>query len=213
MTPSEPRIYHITHARNLPSIVAEGELVCDAEIVHRGGPVAVIGMSAIKERRLQLPVSCHPSTSVGDYVPFYFCPRSVMLYVIYAANHPELTYKGGQGPILHLEADLRTVTQWADAQGLPWAFSLSNAGAYYTEFRSDLEALDEIEWSAIEANDFRAADVKEAKQAEFLVHQRFPLSLVTRIGVHSASVAVEAEKALTAVQTPPVVERRPDWYF
>ena len=29
-----------------------------------------------------------------------------MLYVIHCANHPELAYRGGQQPIIHLEADL-----------------------------------------------------------------------------------------------------------
>jgi hypothetical protein len=60
-------------------------------------------MSAIKRRRVEeLEVSCHPGTKVGDYVPFYFCPRSVMLYVIHRANHPDLSYRGGQEPIVHL---------------------------------------------------------------------------------------------------------------
>jgi ssDNA thymidine ADP-ribosyltransferase, DarT len=33
-------------------------------------------MSTIKQRRLALPVTCHANDHVGDYVPFYFCPRS-----------------------------------------------------------------------------------------------------------------------------------------
>ena len=47
-------------------------------------------------------------------MPFYFCPRSVMLYLIHKANHPELDYHGGQGAILHLESDLNTVIAWAN---------------------------------------------------------------------------------------------------
>src|SRR5688572_32706394 len=104
-------------------------LISDAAIIARGGPVAAIGMSTIKQRRLRLPVHCHPGDCVGDYVPFYFCPRSIMLFVIHQANHPDLTYRGGQGPIVHLEADLRQVVEWATENGRRWAFSLSNAGA------------------------------------------------------------------------------------
>ena len=63
-------------------------------------------MSEIKQRRLTNPVKCRPGLSVGECVPFYFCPRSVMLYVIHMANHPELKYRGGQGAIVHLEAGL-----------------------------------------------------------------------------------------------------------
>jgi hypothetical protein len=97
--PARPKLYHITHVDNLQPIAAAGELVCDAAILAGGGPAQAIGMSAIKRRRLEeLEVACHPGTKVGDYVPFYFCPRSVMLYVIHCANHPELTYHGGQEP-------------------------------------------------------------------------------------------------------------------
>lgn len=103
-------------------------------MIARGGPSATIGMSNIKRRRLALPVRCHPGDRVGDYVPFYFCPRSVMLFVIYCANARELTYRGGQGPIVHLEADLRAVIAWAEEAGRRWAFTLSNAGANYAEF-------------------------------------------------------------------------------
>ena len=84
-------------------------------------------------------MKCHAGLHVGDCVPFYFCPRSVMLYLIYQANHPELTYRGGQGPIVHLEFDLHRVVQWAEAQGLRWAFTLSNAGSYYFEDRCGLD--------------------------------------------------------------------------
>jgi hypothetical protein len=66
-------------------------------------------MSEVVARRKRLPVSCHPGTCVGDYVPFYFCPRSVMLYVISRRNHSSLTYRGGQAPIVHLETDLHAV--------------------------------------------------------------------------------------------------------
>jgi hypothetical protein len=58
-------------------------------------------MSTIKERRLRLAIECRPGLRVGDCVPFYFCPRSVMLFLLDRGNHPDLTYRGGQGPILH----------------------------------------------------------------------------------------------------------------
>src|SRR5262249_46582806 len=101
--PARPRIYHITHVETLTRIAADGVLWSDAVMVRRGGPAVSIGMSAIKQRRLrELRVTCHPETFVGEYVPFYFCPRSIMLYLVYMANHPELTYRGGQEPIVHL---------------------------------------------------------------------------------------------------------------
>jgi hypothetical protein len=167
--PAHPKLYHITHVDNLTGIASEGTLVSDAEIIRRGGPVQPIGMSAIKRRRIEeLHVSSHPGTKVGDYVPFYFCPRSIMLYVIHCANHPELAYRGGQAPIVHLEADLHAVMSATDAEDRRWAFSLSNAGAYYTEYRSRPEDLKDLDWSAIAATDFRRAEVKGTEAGRVL---------------------------------------------
>src|ERR1035441_7473147 len=97
--PAHPKIYHITHYANLARIMADGCLWSDAEIQGRGGPDAMIGLSEIKKRRLEeLDLDCHPGTKVGQYVPFYFCPRSIMLFLLHKGNHVDLTYRGGQRP-------------------------------------------------------------------------------------------------------------------
>lgn len=134
-----------------------------------------------------------------------------MLYLIDRCNHPELTYRGGQEPILHLEADLHAVVRWAQQQGLRWAFTLSNAGAYYFEDRCDLGQLGEINWVAVEARDWRA--LKEGKQAEFLLENAFPWRLVERIGVKSMQPYRLAMSALPSPGHCPPVEVRPEWYY
>lgn len=176
----------------------------------RQGRGTAIGMPTIKARRVSLPVDCHAGTRVGEYVPFYFCPRSIMLFVLCRGNHPELAYRGGQGPIVHLEAKLNAAVAWANSVGRRWAFSLSNAGAYYTQFRGDPATLHEINWPAVAATDFRAADVKEGKQAEFLMHESFPWRLVQRIGVHSRVIASQVMHAMAATTDRPSVEILPD---
>ncbi len=212
--PARPKLYHITHINNLAGIVADDRLVSDAEMIARGGPAQLIGMSSIKRRRVEeLEVTCHAGTKVGDYVPFYFCPRSVMLYVTHCANHPELAYRGGQIPIIHLEADLHAVVAWARNAGHRWAFALSNAGAYYTEFRSRLDELDRLDWDAISATDFRSPEVKEHKQAEFLLHGHCPFHLIERIGVRALAVFNQVQAALAGIAHRPVVEIIPQWYF
>ena len=96
--PAQPKIYHICHVDRLPSIVADDCLWCDAEIEQRAAAGTTIGMNSIKQRRMtELTLTSHPKLRVGDCVPFYFCPRSVMLYLIYMANHRELSYQGGAG--------------------------------------------------------------------------------------------------------------------
>ena len=112
--PARPKIYHIVHVDRLPSIVADGNLWCDAIVAHRGASGTMIGISKIKQRRRTKSLPSYPELCVGDCVPFYFCPRSVMLFPIFTRNNPDLTYKGGQEPIIHLEADLRDVVSWAN---------------------------------------------------------------------------------------------------
>ena len=129
------------------------------------------------------------------------------------ANHPELTYHGGQGPILHLRSDLRATVAWAESQERRWAFSNGNAGAAYTEFYADLADLDKINWNAVEAVDFRNPAVKDGKQAEFLIHDSFPWELVEEIGVLSLAVAGRVQAALQSVVHRPAVQVEQSWYF
>ena len=134
-----------------------------------------------------------------------------MLYVIHRANHPELSYRDGQGPIVHLEADLHATVAWAEQRGKHWAFTLSNAGANYLEDHCDLEKLDKIDWDAIKAKDWRRC--KEGKQAEFLVEESFPWMLVERIGVHSDIICQQVIKAMRSCAHKPRAEVKKDWYY
>lgn len=212
--PIAPKIYHIVHVDRLASIVADGCLWCDAEMNRRKPVGTTIGMDDIKRRRLyKLRLNSHPGLFVGDCVPFYFCPRSVMLYLIYKRNHEGLTYRGGQEPIIHFEADLRQTVAWATSHGQRWAFTLSNAGAYYFEDRCDLDRLEEIQWDAVRATNFQAPAVKEGKQAEFLLEFQFPWELVTRIGVLSKPVYSQVLNTVQHLAHQPSVRVIPDWYY
>lgn len=210
--PAHPKIFHITHVDNLPGIIADGRLVSDALRISSGRANTNIGMTSIKAGRLAKPVPCHPGTNVGDYVPFYFCPRSVMLFVLHMGNHPGLTYTGGQAPIVHLEADVGEVIKAATKANVPWAFSLGNASAAYAIFMSAKADLKLIDWPAVAANDWRDALIKEAKQAEFLVLNRFPWRLVSRIGVRSAAVKATIEAGMQSAAHQPPVTVEPTWY-
>jgi hypothetical protein len=213
MSQMQPKIYHITPLENLHTIIQTGWLFSDAQMIARGIRNTNIGMSEIKLRRLELPVGGLDNVCVGDCVPFYFCPRSIMLFILHCRNHPSLTYRGGQENIVHLEADLLEVVEYAKQHRQPWAFSLSNAGAVYTEFRTDLEQLSEINRQAVTATDFRSGEMKEGKQAEFLLHGAFPWSLVRRIGVKSDTIKTQVQTLLESAPHQPLLEWKPNWYY
>ena len=177
-----------------------------------------IGMNSIKRRRLnELTLNSHPGLHVGQCVPFYFCPRSVMLYLLYRANHRELSYTEGQNLVVHLEADLRQSVAWAERNQRRWAFTLTNAGTRYFEDRADLAQLYEIDWDAVRANQWSGIGipqpVKEGKQAEFLVEQSFPWKLVSRVGVASEDCYRRVRGELSKADHQPVLRQVPEWYY
>ncbi len=78
LRPENVLIYHITDVANLPGILAEGGLHSDVAMAQRNP--TVIGYTHIKERRMkQIRVGCCGGRFVGEFVAFYYCPRSPML--------------------------------------------------------------------------------------------------------------------------------------
>jgi hypothetical protein len=212
--PPNPKIYHILHADRLPSVIVDGFLYSDA-IIHRRDPGGtVIGMGEIKRRRLEdLTLASHPDLHVGECVPFYFCPRSIMLFMIYKRNHPNLEYTGGQDPVIHLEFDLKTVANWADGQIRRWAITKGNAGSRYFEDSGSLESLNELNWPAIQARQWNDPAVREHKQSEFLVEEKVAWHLVERIGVQNQGTRERVEAIVASCRHRPPVEIQSSWYY
>ncbi|KPP87963.1 DUF4433 domain-containing protein [Erythrobacter sp. HL-111] len=211
--PDRPKIYHILHVDRLPSVIAAGGLLPDTEMNGRDGCGTVIGMQSLKAHRLSRPVDGHLGLTVGACVPFYFCSRSLMLYVIHKANHPNLNYRGGQRPIVHLQADMKAVVEWARVRDKRWAFTLGNASANYAEFRTDWEDLPELNWPAVLGTDFSTPETKDAKQAEFLLEGGFPWALVERVGVIDQTVAQHVSDAIPSTVHRPNIEIIRAWYY
>ena len=65
----------------------------------------------------------------------------------------------------------------------------------------------------MESPDFRDPMVKDGKQAEFLVHNSFPWTLVDRVGVLDQGVGREVDSVLADVEHRPVVTVEPGWYY
>lgn len=214
IVPENPKIYHLTHHSNLRGILNSSVILSDAQRIHQAPNHINVGISEIKRRRLEeLEVHCHPGTRVGEYVPFYFCTRSIMLFLIYKGNHPDLTYTDGQNSIIYLKADLKQVVAWAQNAGRRWAFSDVNAGARYAFFYSDLNKLDKINWDAVNAQDFRDPMVKDRKQAEFLLYESFPIDLIESIGVQNSQMEEMVGEIISKSHQEIMVIRKPEWYF
>lgn len=76
-------IVHFTPVDNLPGALQRGCLIADSVVQSLSIDIRECGDVAIKQRRRTMPVHVNPLGCVGDYVPFYFAPRSPIMYKIW----------------------------------------------------------------------------------------------------------------------------------
>ena len=210
--PKDPKIYYIVHLGRLGSIVDGGYILCGREVEKQKLKGIEIGMDTVKRRRMkELRLSSHKNIYVGDCTPFYFCPRSVMLYLLHKGNHPDISYTEGQEPIVHLEANLYESVEWADANNRCWAFTSSNAGSRYFEDYADLKELHRIDWNAVQSQNW--IKCKEEKQAEFLIEYGLSFGLVKNIGVQSKRTKDSVLDIVSGSSWQPNIKIVREWYY
>lgn len=210
--PVNPKIYHLLHHDRLASVLKESCLLSDAIISENEADGTTVGMAKIKHRRMkECQLSCHPGLYVGQCVPFYFCPRSVMLYIFWKNDHPEIEYTGGQEPIIHLVSDLKRVVEWADKRNRRWAFTSVNAGSKFFDDYNDLNQLDQLNWQVIKADHWSGN--RDEKQAEFLIEEYFPWELIESIGVYSIEYRKIVNNILIKTKHKPETKVRRSWYY
>ncbi len=202
--PQHVPIYHITDVDNLRGILDEDGLHSDVAMKLRNSKI--IGYEHIKQRRMEeIRVDCQDGRFVGEFVPFYFCPRSPMLYTVNLGKTGRPP--GCQKSIIHLVSSVAAGIQLKR----PWAFSDGNAGTFHTSFYSELDALDRLDWQAIEATYWQGQTHQKA--AEFLVADFFPWLAVQSIACHNTAIAKQVRDMLINSSHRPEVIVRPDWYY
>lgn len=217
VVPEHPKIYHIVHVDRLASILDEGYLLSDSEVESRQLGGTTIGDANVKLWRRKKLLTTFPDLRVGDCVPFYFCPRSVLLYLNWKAGQGKSTgssipeNRGGEDEVVHLVADFRTVVKHADANCVPWLFTDVNASVAVANEYTDISQLSELDWDTINTTHWPGK--REYKMAEFLVKNRFPMRLVEGIGVKLQSVQHRVEEMLQqhGLSTPVAVMK--NWYY
>lgn len=204
--PSRP-IFHITHLRNLQGIIQEGGLLPDAEVRRRAMDIQNIGYSHIKDRRMRRPIRAGMEGTLGQYVPFNFCNRSVMLFVI-RGGHAD--YGGGQEQILHLVSSVNTIVKY----GRPYVYTDIHADLDYAQHLDDLAKLEEtIDWGVMELRYWSDPEVKKRRQAEFLVWEFCPWEAIIGIATKTQSMADQVSSVLECAAHQPKILVRPNWYY
>jgi hypothetical protein len=205
-------IYHITHLRNLQSIIDAGGLMAKNALDRQQINYADIAHQSIQDRRATVQVPCGAKGVLHDYVPFYFAPRSPMLYTIKMGN--VAGYQEGQNPVIYFVCEAESIS----STRIEFAFTDGHAIIGYSSFYNNLNTLDDvIDWNVMKTNYWADTDEdgdrKRRRQAEFLIHQFCPWDLIREIGVINPQMKGKVEELLQNVNYCPPVRVYSSWYY
>ena len=188
-----------------------GVIRCDSGCSAGAITPVSIAHDHIKSRRSGWRVRVAQGGTLADYVPFYFAPRSPMLYAISIGS--VAGYEQGQAEIAHLVLAAEEIAE-------PGSFAITDghAATPLTTQYDDLAALDSaIAWPIMRArywNDTDAdGDRKRRRQAEFLAWSSVPFHAVRVIGVTTTDVAERVYADLKGAPHVPAIVVRKDWYY
>ncbi len=204
-------LYHLTHVDNLESIIQCNGCLSNNEKQARGLGHLNIAYNHIQERRARKQVPCGPGGVLHDYVPFFFAPRPPMLYTIHRGNVDG--YSGGQQSLIYL----LTTAQAVSESGCDWVFTDGHGTMDFTDFYDSLESLDEVAWDVMglryRHDTDSDPDRKRRRQAEFLIKNQCPWTLISKIGVLNQQILTQVQEILEITTHLPVISIHPEWYY
>lgn len=209
LNPEKALIWRILHRANLPWVLQNGIHCGNHQI--RSTKWVGIGNAELIDKRAVRPVPVLPGGALGDYVPFYFTPFSVMLRNIHTGWNGIKQVPNAD--IVILVSSLRRVSQLK----LPFLFTDCHAYSGLANFYDDLARLDRIDWPLLQRRDFKRDPEDPGKleryQAEALVHQQVPLAALLGIVCYTDAVRADIESKMHGLGVALPVHTRPNWYF
>ena len=200
-------LYHLTHINNLQSIIRQGGLLSHVRIRQDTLTYKDVANQDVQSRRERTKIPVGAGGYLHDYVPiFYFAPRSPMLYVLRMQQIP-------QNDIVYFMTNTDVIQKHCP----DFVFTDAHAIRRLTNFYTDLENLNEIDWDIMRALVWTDTDDdpnrKARRQAEFLVHNEVLLSACLGFAVYSIQTKQKVEKMLqNAGVSLPVAVRRQFYY-
>lgn len=208
ITPESALIFRITHISNVPWILANG-LHC-ASSGQLDPSFTPIGNPDLIARRADRPVPVPPGGSLSDYIPFYFTPRTPMLYnVTTGRGLPRAT---PPAEIAILVASARDLEQ----AGHTVIVTDRHAVLRNASFTVGLGKLGDLDWERLRTTDFRRRpdepDRFERYQAEALVHGKLEAHDLRGIVCYGPGEAKVVTEALARGRLSIEVGAQPAWY-
>jgi hypothetical protein len=203
-------LYHITDFNNLESIFQQGGLLAGNVVNEKGVEYENIAHNNIQDRRSMKTVPLPPHGNLHDYDPFYFAPKSPMLYAIHKGQVDG--YEKGQSQIVYLISRINII----DAAGLDFVFTDGHAVMRFTDFFKGLEGLNKIDLEVMNPSLWfdteEDPDRKRRRQAEFLVYKCVPIDILLGFAVKNEEMKRKVEDILHKYNhNKPVAIR--NWYY
>lgn len=209
LNPQKALIWRIVHRDNVPWILDNG-LHCGNSATQAADWIR-IGNPELTDKRATHSVPIGAGGYLNDYVPFYFTPFSPMMKNIHSGY-------GGirQRPndeIVILVSNLYRV----ENLGLPFVFTDGHAYYAWSNFYTDLNDLDKIDWKILQARDFRRDPDDPGKferyQAEALIHQHCPIESLKGMVCYTEKTKKRLDGWLQERDLTMTTVARPRWYF
>lgn len=166
-----------------------------------------VANQTVQDRRSKTKIPIGPLGNLHDYVPFYFAPRSPMLYAIINQSGIE------QEKIVYFMTNTETIEKLQ----LPFVFSDAHAIMRLTNFYDSVDHLEKIDWDVMKdiiwTDDEEHPNRKAKRQAEFLVYEKVPLEACIGFAVINIKVQNEVMDILNANNFNFPIGVRPQFYF
>ena len=202
-------IFRITHIDNVPWILANGLHCPNSKTVDPN--FRQIGNPDLIRKRSKRVVPIPPGGTLEDYIPFYFTPLSPMLYNIKTGRNG--TQAHSMDEIVILVSSLYRVAEL----GLPFVFTNSHAYPPTTEFSSNLDDLNRIDWPILAAHDFKRDPEDPGKidryQAEALIHRHLPVTAIKGLACFGPTQESRLNGMLLAAGVSLKVLAKHEWFF
>lgn len=207
--PEQGYIFRITHIRNVPWILDHGLHCRNSDVVDPN--FIPIGLPELIDRRTNHPIPIAPGGVLGDYVPFYFTPHSMMLYNINT---------GYNGVIRRANSDIAILVSTLNAVAaarVRFVFTDGHAYMQGSNYYVDIAELHRIDWNILKRRDFKKTpdDIDKSRryQAEALVHRHLPAQALAGIACYNQNSADLVVAEIEQRRLPMTVQGLPSWYF
>jgi len=206
---TKARIFRITHIDNLAWLLDHGLHCQNGE--EKDPDFVGIGTQNLIDKRQHRPVPIDPGGILGDYVPFYFTPYSIMMLNIKTGYNGVV--KRPNGEIIILVSSIHRLVEL----DVPFVFTTGHAYLAETEYFNSIDDLERVDWALLQSRNFKRDPDDPGKQARYqaeaLVHRKMPVDALLGIACYNAEGKKVAEEQVGQRELALNVKVLPNWYF